>query len=78
MRFSGSDDCHRFPHQLSPTQYFPVLTQYLGLFPTLLTAEQEKTSYTFCALLISPLLPKVFLIDSKALALLRYVQMFST
>lgn len=40
--------------------------------------QQENTSYKFYALLISPLLSKVFLIDSSAMALLKYAQMFLT
>ena len=66
---------HRFPHKLSSTQYFP---EHAEPFSTSIIAEQEKTGNKFYALLISPLLPKVFLIDSRALALLKYAQTFST
>lgn len=69
MRFSKSDDCHRFPYKMSSTHCLPLLRIYSGLFFTSIIVEQEKTGNKFYALLISPLLPKVFLIDSMALAL---------
>jgi len=78
MRFSESDDCRRFAHRRCPAQYSPVLRHYSALFFTLIIAEQEKTSNTFDALLISPLLPKVFRIDSRAVALLKYAETFLT
>lgn len=70
MRFLKSDDRHRLPLKLSSTWRIPVFRKHSGLFSTLIIAEHEKTGNKFYALLISPLLPKVFLIDSRALALL--------
>lgn len=76
--FSAPDDCHPFPLQKTAPRYRTSDIIHERLVFTLIKAQQEKTSNKFDALLISPLLSKLFLIDSRALALLKYAQTFST